>query len=76
MLQGLFDLANRIFGVTIQPADGDAPIWHEDVRYFQITDDTGNVIAHFYLDPYSRPAEKRGGAWMDDCIGRAKIKHR
>ena len=75
VLQGLFDLANRIFGVTIKPADGEAPIWHEDVRYFQIADDTGNVIAHFYLDPYSRPAEKRGGAWMDDCIGRAKVKH-
>ncbi|MEO0376231.1 MAG: M3 family metallopeptidase, partial [Cyanobacteria bacterium P01_A01_bin.17] len=28
--------------------------------------------AHFYLDPYSRPAEKRGGAWMDDCLGRVK----
>ena len=75
VLQGLFDLANRIFGITIKPADGEAPIWHEDVRYFQIADDTGNVIAHFYLDPYSRPAEKRGGAWMDDCIGRAKIQH-
>ena len=75
VLQGLFDLANRIFGVTIQPADGDAPVWHEDVRYFQITDNSDKVIAHFYLDPYSRPAEKRGGAWMDDCIGRAKIKH-
>ena len=75
VLQGLFDLANRIFGVRIKPADGEAPIWHQDVRYFQIADDTGNVIAHFYLDPYSRPAEKRGGAWMDDCIGRAKIKH-
>ncbi|MEL7512959.1 MAG: M3 family metallopeptidase, partial [Cyanobacteria bacterium J06554_3] len=30
-------------------------------------------IAHFYLDPFSRPAEKRGGAWMDECIVRAKV---
>ena len=82
VLKGLFDLVNRLFGVTITAADGQAPVWHEDVRYFQIADETGTAedggraagIAYFYLDPYSRPAEKRGGAWMDVCIGRAKIK--
>lgn len=73
VLEGLFSLAKRLFGVTITAADGTAPVWHEDVRYFQIADETGSPIAYFYLDPYSRPAEKRGGAWMDDCIGRAKI---
>lgn len=73
VLQGLFDLSQRIFGVTITPADGEAPVWHPDVRYFQVADETG-TIAHFYLDPYSRPAEKRGGAWMDECIGRAKVE--
>ncbi|MGL5803956.1 MAG: M3 family metallopeptidase [Xenococcaceae cyanobacterium] len=73
VLEGLFDLAKRIFGVTITAADGQAPVWHPDVRYFQVADDTGAAIAHFYLDPYSRPAEKRGGAWMDDCVGRAKL---
>ena len=73
VLEGLFSLAKRIFGVTITAADGQAPVWHEDVRYFQIDDESGNAIAHFYLDPYSRPAEKRGGAWMNDCIGRAKM---
>ncbi|MBE9043685.1 M3 family metallopeptidase [Pleurocapsales cyanobacterium LEGE 10410] len=73
VLDGLFGLANRIFGVTITAADGQAPVWHEDVRYFQIADEDGKAIAFFYLDPYSRPAEKRGGAWMNDCIGRAKM---
>ncbi len=73
VLNGLFSLVNRIFGVTITAADGQAPVWHEDVRYFQIADEIGEAIAYFYLDPYSRPAEKRGGAWMNDCIGRAKI---
>ncbi|MGL4880357.1 MAG: M3 family metallopeptidase, partial [Waterburya sp.] len=73
VLDGLFSLANRIFGVTITSADGKAPVWHDDVRYFQIADETGEAIAFFYLDPYSRPAEKRGGAWMNDCIGRAKM---
>ncbi len=73
VLAGLFDLAQRIFKVSITPADGQAPIWHEDVRYFQVSDEQGDAIAHFYLDPYSRPAEKQGGAWMNDCIGRGKI---
>jgi len=73
VLNGLFSLVNRLFGVTITAADGQAPVWHEDVRYFQIADEAGEAIAYFYLDPYSRPAEKRGGAWMDDCMGRAKI---
>lgn len=73
VLDGLFSLVHRLFGVTITAADGQAPVWHEDVRYFQIADETGEAIAYFYLDPYSRPAEKRGGAWMNDCIGRAKM---
>ncbi|MBE9224408.1 M3 family metallopeptidase [Phormidium sp. LEGE 05292] len=73
VLDGLFSLAKRLFGVTITAADGTAPVWHEDVRYFQVADETGKPIAYFYLDPYSRPAEKRGGAWMDECIVRAKI---
>ncbi len=74
VLDGLFTLAKRIFGVTITSADGQAPVWNEDVRYFQVNNEAGEAIAHFYLDPYSRPSEKRGGAWMNDCIGRAKIK--
>jgi oligopeptidase A len=73
VLAGLFGLAKRIFGVTITAADGQAPVWHPDVRYFQVADEAGAAIAYFYLDPYSRPAEKRGGAWMDDCVGRAKF---
>ncbi|TAE56212.1 MAG: M3 family peptidase [Nostocales cyanobacterium] len=73
VLDGLFGLIKRLFGVTVTPADGLAPVWHEDVRYFKISDKYGNAIAYFYLDPYSRPAEKRGGAWMDACIHRGKV---
>lgn len=73
VLDGLFGLAQRLFGVKIVAADGQAPVWHEDVRYFQVNNTQGNAIAYFYLDSYSRPAEKRGGAWMDDCVGRAKL---
>ena len=73
VLEGLFGIAQRLFDVTITPADGEAPIWHEDVRYFRIASAAGEAIAYFYLDPYSRPAEKRGGAWMNVCINRAKV---
>ena len=73
VLEGLFGLAERLFGIKISAADGEAPLWHPDVRYFQVSDaEDESIVAHFYLDPYSRPAEKRGGAWMDECIVRAK----
>ncbi|MFE4107738.1 M3 family metallopeptidase [Almyronema epifaneia] len=73
VLEGLFNLAHQLFGVTITAADGEAPVWHPDVRYFQVADEAGRAIAHFYLDPYSRPAEKRGGAWMDECLNRGRF---
>ena len=71
VLQGLFDLVGRLFEVTVRAADGEAPVWHPDVRFFRIHDRTGAEMAAFFLDPYSRPAEKCGGAWMDECVGRA-----
>lgn len=46
---------------------------HPDVRFFVIKDNSGAPIANFYLDPYSRPAEKRGGAWMDEVLGRSRL---
>ena len=70
VLDGLFALAGRLFGVRITAADGEAPVWHPDVRFFRVADTSGTPVAAFYLDPYSRPAEKRGGAWMDECVGR------
>ncbi len=73
VLTGLFDLAERLFGIKIEAATGEAPRWHEDVQYFRIANESGAPIAAFYLDPFSRPAEKRGGAWMDDCVGRSRL---
>ena len=72
VLDGMFALAQRLFGVSIEAADGEAPVWHPDVRFFRIRAvDGGSPLAHFYLDPYSRPEEKRGGAWMDEVVGRS-----
>ncbi len=80
VLNGLFQLANRLFGVTIREAsdnDNVTPVWHEDVKFYNVIDsDSGKVIASFYLDPYSRPGEKRGGAWMNVCQGKSKVLSR
>ena len=70
VLDGLFGLVERIFGIKVEAADGEAPVWNKDVRYFKIYDESGAQCAAFYLDPYSRPKDKRGGAWMDDCLSR------
>ena len=65
VLEGLFGLAQRLFDVEIKAADGDAEIWNEDVQYYNVCDvSSGEQIASFYLDPYARPSNKRGGAWM------------
>src|SRR4029450_5080530 len=72
VLDGLFALAGRLFGVRVRAASGEAPVWPPDVRFFRIEDASGAALAAFSLDPYSRPAEKRGGAWMDECVGRRR----
>lgn len=66
VLEGLFSFASNLFGITIVPADGLAPVWHPDVRLFRVLDPAGETQAYFYLDPYSRPESKNGGAWMDN----------
>lgn len=72
VLEGLFALAGELFGVKVEEADGEVPVWHPDVRFFRLCNaETGQTLAHFYLDPYSRPEEKRGGAWMDSFHDRA-----
>jgi oligopeptidase A len=38
-------------------------VWNSDVQFFHVKDANNKHIASFYLDPYSRPADKRGGAW-------------
>lgn len=76
VLEGLFRLLTRLFGITVRQVQDGISVWHPDVRYYQIHDETGTQIASFFLDPYSRPENKRGGAWMDDCLGRRKIGDR
>jgi oligopeptidase A len=74
VLQGLFGLCQRLFDIRIVSSDaGQAPLWHPDVRHFRVLDGaSGSDLAAFYLDPFSRPGSKRGGAWMDECLGRSR----
>ncbi|GAX10024.1 oligopeptidase A [Fistulifera solaris] len=73
VLDGMFQLVSRIFDIEVQSADGEEQVWHPDVRFFKVYDkESGKHIASFFLDPYSRPENKRGGAWMNVCIGKSE----
>ena len=71
VLPGLFKLVETLYGLQISPAS--APVWHEDVRFFDIRDSQNRLVGQFYLDLYARNS-KRGGAWMDDVIARRRIQ--
>ncbi|KAM0012130.1 putative oligopeptidase A [Helianthus debilis subsp. tardiflorus] len=73
IMDGLFSLMKKLFGIDVEPADGSAPVWNADVRFYRIKDSSGEPIAYFYFDPYVRPAEKRGGAWMDEVVARRRV---
>ncbi|AXQ96710.1 oligopeptidase A [Pseudoalteromonas piscicida] len=68
VLAGLFETVNRLFGIRVSEVK-DVDTYHPDVRFFAIHDESGELRGHFYLDLYARE-HKRGGAWMDDCVGR------
>ena len=68
VLPGLFTIVNKLYGLTISEIH-DFDRWHSDVRFFEIHDKNKVMRGKFYLDLYARP-NKRGGAWMDDCVSR------
>jgi oligopeptidase A len=73
ILRGLFDLIHELFGLRLEPVSGVA-VWHSDVTYYRALDERGRETAGLYLDPYARPEEKRGGAWMDELCGRSAVR--
>eukprot|EP00746_Dinoflagellata_sp_MGD_P006245 gnl/MRDRNA2_/MRDRNA2_112157_c0_seq1.p1 gnl/MRDRNA2_/MRDRNA2_112157_c0~~gnl/MRDRNA2_/MRDRNA2_112157_c0_seq1.p1 ORF type:complete len:865 (+),score=145.37 gnl/MRDRNA2_/MRDRNA2_112157_c0_seq1:109-2703(+) len=73
VLKGLFDLSTRLFDIKIVAADGEAEVWHPDVKFFKVYDGSSDQqIASFFLDAYSRE-DKLGGQWMSECIGRSQV---
>jgi oligopeptidase A len=70
VIQGMFDVVNRLYGIDINNVEG-IETWHDDVQFFEIRDSLGELRGSFYLDLYARP-QKRGGAWMDECVVRKR----
>lgn len=62
VVQAAFDCAQRLFGLRFTPRD-DLPVYHPDVKAYEVSDAAGRVVAVFLQDNFARPA-KRSGAWM------------
>jgi len=71
VLQGLFKVISQLYGVSIVERH-DVDKYHADIQFFDILNADGTKRGGFYIDLYTR-AKKRGGAWMDDCVGRMSM---
>ena len=60
--EGMFEVADRLFGLRFTPVKG-LPVYHPDVRVWEVKDATGKHVGLWYFDPYARPG-KQSGAWM------------
>ena len=70
VLAGMFRVVETLYGLTLEQSS--APVWHKDVKFFDIFDRDKKLVGQFYLDLYARDT-KRGGAWMDDAITRRRV---
>lgn len=68
VLDGMFTVVAKLYGVSITRVE-DVDTWQPDVRFYRIMDEHGAEIGGFYTDLFAR-ANKRSGAWMDECIVR------
>ena len=71
VVNGLFEVVHKLFGLNIKER-ANVDVWHEDVTFYDVFCSNGELRGSFYLDLYAR-AKKRGGAWMDDCVGRHQL---
>jgi len=72
MIDAAFETANRLFGLTFKELS-DIPIYHPDVRVFEVMDADGNHVALFLGDYFAR-SSKRSGAWMSAFRSQEKVK--
>ena len=68
-IDAVFSLANRLYGLEFVELDN-VPVYHEDVKVYEVKDADGRHMALFYADFFPR-ASKRGGAWMTDFRGQS-----
>jgi len=67
VIEGVFGLANRLYGITFKE-NKDIPVYHPDVKAYEVTDRDGSYLAVFYADFHPRKG-KQGGAWMTEFQG-------
>ena len=68
-IDAVFGLASRLYGISFQELDN-VPVYHEDVKVYEVKDADGSHLALFYADFFPR-ASKRGGAWMTEFRGQS-----
>ena len=68
---GVFYAANQLYGLTFSERK-DLPVYHPDVRVFEVEDADGKPLALFYCDYFKRD-NKNGGAWMSNLVGQSKL---
>ena len=66
VLSGLFDITERLFGVTVGKREN-SKVWHEDVEFYDLFDESGTHLGSFYADWFPRES-KQGGAWKNGFI--------
>jgi peptidyl-dipeptidase Dcp len=71
MIEAAFDCAGRLFGLSFSKRK-DVPVWHPDVRVWEVKDSAGRHKALFYGDYFARPS-KRSGAWMTSLRDQQKL---
>ena len=67
VIKGVFGLANRLYGITFKE-NGEIPVYHPDVKAYEVFDKDGSYLAVFYADFFPRKG-KQGGAWMTEYQG-------
>jgi peptidyl-dipeptidase Dcp len=67
VINGVFGLANRLYGITFKE-NKDIPVYHPDVKAYEVFDKDGSYLAVFYADFHPRKG-KQGGAWMTEYQG-------
>lgn len=72
VIDGVFQVATRLYGLTFKQRF-DIPVYHEDVKTYEVLDEAGNHISVFYADFHPR-AGKRNGAWMTSFRGQKMDK--
>lgn len=68
MVEGAFYMANQLYGLSFREITGTVPVFHEDVRVFEVSDRDGSYQGLFYLDNFARTG-KRSGAWANGYQG-------